>query len=215
MAKLASQLCNVALQRVRDPSGIGHSRSFVIARLSDAQRMINAMLGVVTDSVTLTTTPYQTVYSLSGLLTSAVRVVGVREEGRDLARMRDVWRLAHINRTWFRETGDQFQAWTMLGRDVLAIYPAKVEPSSVTIQQTRLTTVLGGEDDPIELPDEYGDLIVELTVAILLLKQRQLLLAKQTLKHFMMRLGIEASTGKLGIAPTPGDETAKGATRES
>lgn len=174
MAELASTLTDTLLRRVRDPQGLAHSRTFARTCLSHAQRILNTTLGVVVQNVTFATTPQMQIYSVSGFVPTAARVIAVRENGRDLAKLSNHVQLAHYSLQWFREVGSRFEAWCPIGRDLIAIYPAKSLASSVEIRYAKLTTDLTAETTATEMPDEYMDYIVTMAECFLLAKQRDL-----------------------------------------
>ena len=181
--RAASLLTDTVLRRVRDPQGLAHTRDFTRTCLSHAQRIINIALGVVVTTETMTTTAQQQVYSVSGYLPNAGRVIAVLENGRDLVKLTNHVQLAHVNLHWFRELGTRFEAWCPVGRDLLVIYPGKAQDSTVQVKYARLTTPLLGEADELEMPNEYDDYIMTLAECFLLAKQRDLKAAMTALQR--------------------------------
>jgi hypothetical protein len=197
MGRSAQALTDAALQRVRDPNANLHSRVFVQARLTDAQRFLNAALGLVVDSASLTLNPFQSVYSLSGLLPNAVRVVGVREGGRDLALIPSITQLLSFSPRWTRDVGGRCEAWTTVGRDLLIVYPARTNTTVVTVYYAKLTAALAGETDLSDFGDEYGDMITTLTEAVLLLRQRDTEASKRAMGRLQAKLSPEVGAPRL------------------
>jgi hypothetical protein len=172
MAEVAGTLVDALLQRVRDPSGLAHTRDTARLVLSHVQRIANYALRAVLDSATLPTEPYRQVYPVLSLLPAAARVVGIREGARDLDEI--AWPLFHLSvPRWFRATGPRFEAFARIGDDLLVIYPAKTLASSVSVVYARLTTALVNDSTPTDMPDEYLPLVLDVAEAILLLRQRQ------------------------------------------
>jgi hypothetical protein len=207
VAQSASILIDEVLTRVRDPQAAAHSRAFVLARLSDAQRFLNGALHLVISTATLTTNAYQQFYSVSGLLTTTLRPIGVRENGRDLATFRDLLQFQHLDLRWFRRAADRFEVWCPVGRDLLVVYPAKRAASSVTVIFAALTTALAAEQDQTEIPDEYLDPMLRLVEAMLLVKQRDIGAAVALLEQLGQQLGLDMTAVKwhlVGAGGHPG-----------
>lgn len=209
MPATAKELTDEVLRRVRDVHGLAHSRAFARTLLSKSQQLVNTLLALVTTSTTFTTQPHQQLYSISGSLTGTdaiSRVLAVREGGRDLSQLQDYRQLSHLNLRWLRAVGTRFEAWTHIGRDLLVIYPAKIQTSSVEVVGSKLTTELTGEATELELPNEYHDHLVTLTEIMLLAKQRDLEQAMRQLKYLSQKLPIDTSAIKLhlGEADKPG-----------
>lgn len=202
MAKVAHLLIDTVLQRVRDPQGLAHTRAQVLDLLSQCQRFINGALGLVLTTTTLTTLPRKLLYTLSGDLTTTLRVVAVRDGARDLAKMPTLASLNHVDLHWMRLEGARFEAWVPIGRDLLVIYPAKEVGSTVTVVHASLTSALTGEDDVTEIPDEYLDMVVTLCEAIVLLIQRDLASADAAMKRLGQSLQLDVSAYRLHL-PVP------------
>lgn len=200
MARPAHVLIDVALQRVRDPLAIAHSRSFVLDRLSQCQQIVNAALGLVLATDTFSTTPQQVIYQLSGAFPNAIRVVGVKEGSRDLARLTNFAQLNHLDMDWMRATGPRYEAWCSVGRDLLVLYPAREVAATLSVTYVKLTTQLINEADSTELPDEYLDEVTSLLEAVLLAKQRDLDAADAALMRVMLKLGMDMNAVRLHLA---------------
>lgn len=213
MTVLASTMTDVLLRRVRDPLGIAHGRDFARTCLSEAQIVLNAAIGVVVSNTTLVTTPGQMVFSVSGFLPLAARVIAVREHGRDLAKLSSHVDLAHLNLLWFRDTGSRFEAWCPVGRDLLVIYPAKQSTSSVEVRYAVVTAPLAGEADALELPEEYTDYVLSLAECFLLLKQRDFGAAQTALSRVVTDMGIDMTATRLHVAGTTHAMVATGGMR--
>lgn len=206
----ASTATDTVLRRVRDPNGLAHSRAFARARLSDCERFINAVLGLFVDNNTLTTNPYQCVYGINGLLPNATRVMAVREGGRDLAKLQDLNQLKLLDSNWTQTLGNRGEAWTMVGRDLLVLYPATNQPKTYTIIYAKLTTMLGGELDKFDIADEYVDRVVTLCEAVLLLRQRDLVSAKSTIGRMLEKIAPDMMASPLHVAGPTTDSSVGG-----
>lgn len=180
--EVAGTLVNTLLQRVRDPQGAIHSRGTVRTLLSHAQRLINAGLRATIAEATLATEPSRLIYPISALLPNVIHVESVRADDRDLA---DIdWRLLwHIDGTWFRRTGDRFEGFARIGRDLLVLYPAQTVTASVTVIYTALTATLEGDATPTDLDDALHSPMLDLTEALLLLRARDYAILPSALQH--------------------------------
>jgi hypothetical protein len=210
---LASTMTDVLLRRVRDPLGFAHTREFARTCLSHAQIVLNAAIGVVVSNTTLTTNPSQMVYSVSGFLPLAARVIAVRENGRDLAKLKSHLDLAHLSLFWFREVASRFEAWCPVGRDLIVIYPAKPSVSSVEVRYAVVTATLAGEADALEMPEEYTDYILSLAECFLLLKQRDFGAAQAALTRVVKDMGIDMTAIRLHVAGAASDMVSTGGMR--
>lgn len=187
----AGTLAALLADRCRDANFTGTAENTYIEILSQAQIIVNGALDSVIGNATLATTSYGKIYSLSANVSGALRVVGVRDPyHRDLdpIHFKD---LARISRTWFRDTGDEFQAWTTAGRDLLILYPALQYASSVTVFYTTITPTLVNTTDTTVLPNEQDDITLDLAECIVLAKMRDLDAVRPALQRLVARLNAE------------------------
>ena len=171
MPTQAGELVDRVLNRVRDPHAAANSRAFVRTVLTHVQRLVNAKLGLEVVEIAFATVAYQQVYPIVTVADEALRIVGVREEGRDLVEVkwREFW---FLQRNWLRHTAAAFQNYSLVGRDLLVIYPAKPEASEVTLVAAALTTDFQSDDAAIQLPDDYIPLLIDLATVVVSLKGR-------------------------------------------
>lgn len=175
MAEVAGTLIDSVLERIRDDIGVGTSRTLTRTTLSSAQRFVNAWLRNVFSTVTLTTYPHQQLYATTaGGLEGLTRIEAVRDGDRNLQRIDDWRELSHISTGWFRDVSDQHEVWSMLGRGVLIVYPAKTTTSSVDVIGSKLTTALSTEMVATDIQDDRLQTLLDLTEAVLLLRGRNL-----------------------------------------
>lgn len=169
---LAGPLVSEILLRVRDPDAKLTSRDFVRARLSDAQRLVNARFAFLYDETTLVTEPLRLFYPLTALLPAATRPVFVTEGERNLVPIpwRSFW---HLSRGWPRTVRNAFQLWSLIGRDLLVVWPAQRTSVNLTVKSAKLTTALDSDNDPLELADEVLPMVVDLATVLTLLKARE------------------------------------------
>jgi uncharacterized protein YcfL len=167
----AGDLVDDILNRVRDPSAGANTRAFVRLILTNVQRLLNAKFGIVLAQTALTTNPSQQVYAITASVATAMRIVGVREDTRDLVEV--AWHtLWYIKRGWIRRIGTAFEVFSLVGRDLLIIYPAKSTAGTVTLVYATLTDDLATDATAIQITDDYVPLLLDWTEVILLLKSR-------------------------------------------
>lgn len=167
----AGPLVDQVLSRVRDPQAQLTSREFVLGRLSDAQRLVNARLGLILDEATLTTEPLRIFYPIRDLLPLATRVMFVEQAGRNLVPVpwKTFWYMA---RGWPRSVGGTLQLWATCGRDLLVLWPALRVATPVTVKAAKLTSTVDSDNDEMELPDDTLPMVVDLATLFVLLKAR-------------------------------------------
>jgi len=173
MPYVTGQLVDQLLHRVRDPDALGTSRDFCRLILTHVQRILNCKLGYVVETVALATVPNQQIYKVSdpAQATRAMRLVGVQEGTRDLKKVK--WEeFFYLERKWSRAIGNRFDLWSMIGRDLLVIWPAKTTADSVNLVYARLTDVLTDDTVAIELPDDAVPLLLDVSEAMVCLKKR-------------------------------------------
>jgi hypothetical protein len=174
MAVEAGTLVDRVLQRIRDERATGTARTLVRAVMTHAQRLVNGKLGLVIRDLAFPTVAYQGVYPLATLAPTALRVLGVQQGPRDLTEV--PWQeFAYERRTWLRDARSRYESYALIGRNMLVLYPTLAEPGSVSLRVAVLTIDLASDASEIELPDEYHPLLVDLTSAVLLVRQRTFL----------------------------------------
>lgn len=187
MSEAAGTLIDAVLQRVRDPQGSAHSRVLVRSLISQAQRFVNARIRSVLETATLTTDPRRLFYPIAVSFPGAIRIETVRSEGRDLTKC-DWQTLQWVDPGWFRSIGNRFETWSVIGRDLLVVYPAKATTSSVDVVYTKLTTELSTESTATEISDDDLPGVLDLVEAILSLKQRTFEPATNSIARLAERL---------------------------
>lgn len=166
-------------QRLRDyPTTAGlrhlaHTRVNILDVLNRVHRAVNAGLGLKLKTVDLVMTVGQTLYPVTAIATDIVRIVSVRDDARKLQEV--PWNhIVHQDSEWFRRTGESQEVFARIGRDMFVIYPAPRRALTLTFTYVKLCSALIDGASMAELPEEYMDLVVDLTEAILLLRGRVL-----------------------------------------
>lgn len=168
---LAGEAVDIVLSRVRDPNGVITSRDFVRSRLADAQRLLNARFGWVLDTTTLTTEPERIFYPINALLPASAQVRFVRQNERDLVRVpwETFW---YMRRGWPRTLGPRYEIYSVIGRDVLVVWPANRISTALTVRSAKLTDDFASDFSEFEVHDEMVPMITDLATALTLLKVR-------------------------------------------
>ena len=173
MPTVTGQLVDQLLARARDPQALGTSRATCRLLLTHTQRIVNCRMGYVVDTATFPTVPYQQLYTISNpsQVPAAMRMLGVQEGARNLKKI--PWKeFFYFDRAWGRAVGPTFELWSMIGRDLLVLWPSKPAADMVTLVYAKLTNELTDDSIAIELPDDTTPLLLDLTEALILYKQR-------------------------------------------
>lgn len=172
MPDTAGTLVDTVLQRVRDPQGSAHTRAFVRDVLTKTQQLVNVATKSVTTSVTLTTDPWLGWYPVFASFPTAGRIIAVRDAGRDLVEV--PWRsLAQTSHTWLRDVGPRHEAFAVIGRDLLVVYPTVDRAVTLTLVAASAPAALDSDDDVPALPPDVIPLWLDVAVAVLLARSRQ------------------------------------------
>lgn len=182
----AGTYVDVVMRRTRDPNAVGLTRAFVRDLISRSQRMVNAQMRTVKESITLTTNPNQQFYAVTVNAPASVRVEYVREGERDLRKV-PFQELSQADTKWFRKVGDKFELWSPVGRDMIVIHPAKPVSSSVEVVCTKLTTDLTTDAVHAEMPEDDMTHVIDLAEVLTLLKQRRWEMLEPILQQYMDR----------------------------
>lgn len=172
MSQVVGPITDRVLEQVRDKQGAIHSKTLVRLMLSHAQFAINVNRKSVMETTALATEKLRLFYPILGLLPNSLKVETVRDGNRDLDRI-TLKALTHSNLSWFREIGDRFEAFVIIGRDLLILYPALPFASSVNVVYSKKPAVLLNSASNIELSDEDILPLIDLTSIILLARARK------------------------------------------
>lgn len=200
----AGVLVDELLRRVRDPQATGLSREQALFVLSHAQRVTNAALAQVLSKETITLEPRRLIYQVSELPFGehCVRPVAVKAGSTTIPPC--PWRsLGQTNRRWFRAVGMP-RLWSMIGRDLLVIYPAHGRRLDVEITFVKLTDMLINEDQTPELPDETYTVILDLAEGWVQIRNRLFSSAYAALGRAYGRLGIKRPSAPGSPVENPG-----------
>ncbi len=187
MATIAGVLITKVLQRVRDPQGSAHTRTFVLKILSHAQRIVNAIFGEVKITDTFNTEADRIAYPVQPNLSDTLRVVSITQDGSELA-PETLEGLRGFDPSWPRTRADKMLAFAPVGRDLLFLYPALPRTSSVQITSIKDTGIIVGESSTLEIPDNHAKIALDFTEIVLLLRQRDLDEAEALLKELTERI---------------------------
>lgn len=90
------------------------------------------------------------------------------------------------------------ESWTTVGRDVLVVYPAPKESVTLNVYYVNLCAAFTSGATTSEFSAEQCGLIVTLTEALLLLRQRDLEAAGRAMERLQQALTPEAELDRLG-----------------
>ena len=160
------------LKRIRDPEGLGTTRTFARKILGYAQQLVNGAVSSRIEVREVATEPRRLIYKLTDLAPNAIKVLKVTDGERDVTKLSSWKQLAHIDRQWSRRLSTRFQAFAMIGNDLIVIYPAKPEASTVRLRYSVATDLFTQDADVLCIQDEYVPLLLDVAEAILLLRKR-------------------------------------------
>ena len=192
MAETAGTLRAAVQRRVRDINATYHANAFVLDMLSRVQRLINVGSQTILATSTLTTAANQLIYTInSDVNAAAIDVMKVTSNNEDLAKL-TLSELNQIDRQWFRKVGTRFEAWVQLGRTLLVLYPSMSVADSVSVTYSKLTTDLSADGTALEFSEEANLMVMNLTEAILLLRQRDMSRAIAPINQFMEQFKLDS-----------------------
>src|SRR6266705_4676559 len=190
MAQAIGPLVDILLRRVRDPHALGTTRTLARLVLSHSQRIINAKAKYVLVTETLTTFEACLIYPINSLLPNSTRIVTVRDDGHDL-NYEPSWRnLANYRSDWFRQVKPQHLIYSMIGRDLLVLYPAKDYDSVVEVVSAKLLANFADDSTATEIPDSDENFLLDIAELILTIKNRNLPVAESMLKSIQGKMAL-------------------------
>jgi hypothetical protein len=177
-------------RRLRDTANLGYPRNTVLDILNRSQRSINAHLGLVTSSATLTTSN-TSLYSIPAIASDIVRIIEVRDSNRLLHKV--PWEhLVYQDAKWLRLFGEQAEVFTTIGRDLLTLTPIPVVATPLTIVYVSQTVNMTDGAAPLmAIPDEHKPILLDLSEAVLLFRGREFKMMQQALQRLVPALSIE------------------------
>ena len=190
MASTAGTLIDSIARRVRDANNTAHSRTFVRGILDRLQVITNARQEYVFTDTTITATPGKTLYSVETDLGSSITVTEVSIAGRELDET--TWANLHrISPTYLTDTGNTTGFWAKIGRSLIALYKAPSAPVDIVFTASKITTPLNDDNIQLELRAEDEDIVRDLTVAMLLMRQRDLDTVPEIVTRVQVKLGMQ------------------------
>lgn len=175
--------------RVRDPFFQGTAQPDVISLISYAQQVVNGILSDAVQSSTLTLQPRTLIYSLSGFVPNAIKVLAITDaSGRDLEPMPEIQNLQWLDMRWPVAVADSPRGYCQVGADLLIIYPAVKVQQALTVKFSQYIPPVATTADSTSLPAEDDAAVHALTEALLLLKGRDLNAVAKTVERFASRI---------------------------
>lgn len=173
MPQTAGSIVTSIARRVRDETNTAHTSAFVRSLIDRVQVILNAHQEYLISEATLNLTQGQALYTLESDLPGLIEITDVKLGDQSLAEIvpwRNLWK---ISNTWLTDRGTPI-GWAKIGRSLLAIHPTPDSPVTITVTGTKITQAITSDDDIVELRDEDIDIVKEIVVTLLLLKQRDL-----------------------------------------
>jgi len=173
MAELISTLITATLRRIRDTGALASARNTVRDVLSGAQKSVNVGTFAQVESAGLTINAQQLVYQIATVLPRAGRILGITHESREIG-FTSWSQLKNIDPEWFRRIGPRILTWSLIGRDILVIYPALNTADGVGVSYVITPTTIADETESNQIPDDETPLMVSVAEVILRIRARQL-----------------------------------------
>jgi len=177
-------LVDILLERVRDAQGQFHARSLVREVFLNCQWQMYLALKPELSTTTLSTVPGQNHYRLT-TNNLGLRVMHVRDGGRDLTKLSDFSQFTHLDRLWWGKVGPRHEAWTQLGQDYLLIYPTSSSSITLDIVYVPMYVGYGSDGDTVLIPQEYHESLLRLAEGIILLRQKDFAASQQAINRFI------------------------------
>jgi hypothetical protein len=136
--------------------------------LSHAQRALNTYTRSEVSEVVLATVANVTLYTVPSTL---ARVDLVRFGAKDLVKFR-LTQLWARDKNWLTAQGTNFAIWSRIGRQVIAVVPAKAAASSVTLVGPTLLADLTATTDVLNVRDDQLTTLTEILEALMTLRLR-------------------------------------------
>jgi hypothetical protein len=187
-----SALIDELLRRLRDLAATpsAYPRADVLDIINRCQRSINSGLGLFTASASLTITN-ASIYNVTSVGADVIRVVDIRDNDRILKFV--PWdQLIYEDPQWIRRRGSQPEIWSRIGRELLVITPISDPDGTVTCVYLKQTTNLAdAAAPPIDIPDEFKPVLLDLAEAVLLFRAREWRHSEAALARALPALGLD------------------------
>lgn len=182
-----------------DVSVLAHSRVILLDIINRVNYALNAFLRLKVGTATLALTSQTTMYSVAGLASDIIRVIGVRADERDLTEV--PWDfLVHQDPSWFRRVGARPELFARIGRDILVIYPAMPflgPPPSVQIRYVQRPATIADSGSTVTFPtDDVKSILLDLAEVVALYRGRVFApedVIKSPLERFMKAIAVEGA----------------------
>ena len=175
MATTALQAAATASARARDSEFTGTPKVNVFDLLSRCQTILNGMTAGYEASASLPVQPNNPLYSISGLLPNALKIVDVQDStGRSLDGPIPFTSLKYLSFDWWRQTGPQLYSYSLIGKDLLLLRPQLIMPQTVTVKYIAVTQPLLVDGDLFQVPDEDVPQTIDAVEFLLDMKARDL-----------------------------------------
>lgn len=188
MSTTAGAEISVLSTRVRDPSLTAITTIEWLDILSRAQQLWNAITRRVVATATVTMEPFAAVFALNAVVPDCVRVLSVRDADHELVPVSQSTRRA-ASPTWLRDRATDPEEWSMLGRDLLVVYPAVEQTRDLTLTYVPHLSPLASTNDALDIPDHDLAGFRDIAESIACLKLRQMKLMEAAAGRVNDRMG--------------------------
>ena len=180
-------------RRVRDEANTANTRDLIRDLFTRAASVINTRQEYLLDTVTVTSgTAGKKLYTVETEIGSFAKVTDVKIAEESLNHVnpwRNLWKLSN---TWLTDTSAAPLAWSTIGRDLVAIWPAPLSDVTITFSGLRGDFQTSSELEETGMRDEDNDIVRELTVALVLLRQLDLDMIRPSIGRMAGKMNIQA-----------------------
>jgi len=173
MPELISVLLDGVLRRVRDTGALATTRANAMSVISGAQKSVNVATFAKVASAGMTVNAQQLLYQIATVLPRAGQILGVQHDSREIGWI-DWEQLKNIDSTWFRRIGSRIDSWSLIGRDILVVYPALQTATTIAVSYVVSPATIADETESNQVPDDEVPLVLNITEIILRIRARQL-----------------------------------------
>ncbi len=161
----------------------------VLRLLAECQRLVNAETRALLGTADLQVDASNTILDIQRLLPWAIRIETIRDGIRDLTRCGSWHEIAGADRLWLKRTAGRISTWCHFTPAKVLLYPASVDPVTLTLIYTLRTNDFTQDTDEVQLGPNLEPAILDLAEQILLARQRLFLSIPPAAERFPQAMG--------------------------
>ena len=184
------ELVDSISRRIRDPMNTGVSRAVIRQILDYSQLALNGFNSYVLTEIDLPIVPGQTIYRIETELPDHMWVTDVEFDNIYLDEIRSWRTLWKLSPTWLTDVGPP-RGWSQIGKRLLVVYPVPLYRDTVRVKGPLITTTLTDDLQDMDLRDEDSDIARDLTVAVLLFRQKDLDMVPNLVRRILAKIGLQ------------------------